>query len=73
MNLAFVLLGALAALAGVALLVSALRRRGDANAAKPTAMLIGGMMLAAFGMLIAGFAIGYSTAEPLDLNAAVAP
>lgn len=73
MNLGFVILGALAALAGFALLLSALRRRGDADAAKPTAMLIGGMMLTAFGLLIAGFAIGYATSEPLDLNASVTP
>jgi hypothetical protein len=31
-------------------------------------MLIGGMMLTAFGIVIAGFAIAYNAAAPLDLN-----
>jgi hypothetical protein len=32
-------------------------------------MLIGGMMAAAFGIVLAGFAIAYNAAAPLDLNA----
>ena len=71
MNLAFVILGAIAALAGTGVLVHAIRNRGDGEDPRTTMLLIAGMMLAAFGVLIAGFAIGYSTAEPLDLNAAV--
>ena len=34
-------------------------------------LLIAGMMLTAFGMLLAGLAIGYTTARPLDLNTEV--
>ena len=33
-------------------------------------MLIGGMMLTAFGLILGGFAIAYATTEPLDLNSA---
>ena len=52
----FVILGAVAALAGIGLVVAAIR--GGANASpRNTAMLIGGMMLNAFGIVIAGFAI----------------
>jgi len=35
-------------------------------------MLIGGMMATAFGIVIAGFAIAYQRAAPLDLNAGTA-
>jgi hypothetical protein len=35
-------------------------------------MLIGGMMMTAFGLVIGGFAIAYQRAAPLDLNAAAA-
>jgi uncharacterized membrane protein len=64
-NLAFVILGALAALLGLVLLVAGIRgHAGDSP--KATVKLIAGMMLAAFGLLIAGFAIGYSRAEPLE-------
>jgi hypothetical protein len=65
-NLTFVFLGAIAALAGLALLVAGIRGRPGENP-KATAKLIGGMMLAAFGILIAGFSIGYSRAEPLEI------
>ena len=65
MNLAFVILGAIAALAGLAVLVAGIRGR-PGESPRATAQLIGGMMLAAFGLLIAGFAIGYDAAEPLE-------
>ena len=71
MNLLFVILGVIAALAGAVLMAKALRGRGDANAPRPTAQLIAGMMLLAFGLLLGGFAIGFATSEPLDLNAPV--
>lgn len=64
-----VILGALAALAGIGVLIHAIRNRGDGNDPKMNVLLIAGMMLTAFGLLIAGFSIGYSSAEPLDLNA----
>ena len=63
----FIALGALALLAGVAMVVTAIR--GPVGE-QPTsaAMLIGGMMLTAFGLFLGGFAIAYQNAAPLDLN-----
>ena len=66
---AFVILGAAAAVIGVALLVIAIRRHGE-QSPKHVAMLIGAMMLTAFGIVLAGFAIVYQRAAPLALNAA---
>ena len=63
----FIFLGIIAALIGVVLLVNAIR--GGVHTPRNAAMLIGGMMLAAFGIVISGFAIAYQRAEPLDLNA----
>ena len=67
----FVILGAIALVAGVATLVTGIRRGPDASP-RNRAMLIGGMMLAAFGLVIGGFAIAYQTAAPLNLNASSA-
>ena len=64
----FIALGAVAGLAGLALLVTAIRHQGERQP-KYAAMLIGGMMMTAFGIIIAGFAIAYQRAAPLDLNA----
>ena len=71
-NLVFTLAGAAALLLGlVTLLRPALIRRligaKDSEPAK-SGLLIAGMMLAAFGLLLAGFAIGFTTARPLDMN-----
>jgi Ca2+/H+ antiporter len=63
----FVPLGAVALLAGLALLVTGVRKH-QAQHPKHVAMLIGGMMLTAFGLVLAGFAIAYEIASPLDLN-----
>jgi Ca2+/H+ antiporter len=63
----FVPLGAVALLAGLALLVTGVRKH-QAQHPKHVAMLIGGMMLTAFGLVLAGFAIAYKTVSPLDLN-----
>ncbi len=60
-------LGAVALLAGLALLVTGVRKH-QAQHPKHVAMLIGGMMLTAFGLVLAGFSIAYETASPLDLN-----
>jgi uncharacterized YccA/Bax inhibitor family protein len=65
-----IILGAAAGLLGAAIFVAAMRRRGDRDAAKPTAMLIAGMMLTAFGLLLAGFAVGFATSEPLASGSA---
>ena len=65
MTLAYIILGAVAALVGLAMLVAGIRGHAAENP-KATVKLIAGMMLAAFGILLAGFAIGYETAEPLE-------
>jgi uncharacterized membrane protein len=67
MNIGFVILGAIAALVGTVLLVGGIRGRAAENP-KAAAKLIGGMMLAAFGLLIAGFAIGYARTAPLEAS-----
>ena len=64
MSWATVILGALTALAGVALLVAGIRG-GAGDNPKATVKLMGGMMLTAFGILIAGFTIGFASADPL--------
>ena len=64
-NILFVAVGAIAVLGGLATLVTALRRH-RANHPAGVAMLIGGMMVTAFGLLLTGFAIAYTTAGPLD-------
>jgi hypothetical protein len=68
---ALVILGIIAALAGASFVVLGISRGPDA-APRNMVMLIGGMMLAAFGIVIAGFAIVYSNTAPLDLNAGAA-
>jgi len=67
----FIPLGAAALIGGLALLVTGIRKH-KAQHPKHVAMLIGGMMLTAFGLVIAGFAIAYQNAAPLDLNAGAA-
>ena len=64
----FIAIGALFLVVGLCLLVVALR--GDRTRPRTVAMLIGGMMATAFGLLLGGFAIAYQTAPPLDLNGA---
>ncbi|NUR44786.1 MAG: hypothetical protein HOP91_01315 [Sphingomonas sp.] len=67
----FVFIGAIALLVGLSLLVTGIRKH-KAQQPRHIAMLIGGMMMTAFGLLMAGFAIAYQNAAPLDLNAGVA-
>ncbi len=68
---AFIILGVLAATVGLALLVTAIRHQSEQQP-RYAAMLIGGMMMTAFGIVIAGFAIAYQRTAPLDLNAGAA-
>jgi drug/metabolite transporter (DMT)-like permease len=68
---AFTIIGAIAAVVGLALLVTAIRHQSEQRP-RYAAMLIGGMMMTAFGLVIAGFAIAYQRAAPLDLNAGAA-
>ena len=62
------MIGAIALVAGLALLVTGIRNH-EAQQPRHVAMLIGGMMMTAFGLVLAGFAIAYKSAAPLDLNA----
>ncbi|HZU51956.1 MAG TPA: hypothetical protein VE968_08805 [Sphingomicrobium sp.] len=71
MMTAFVIIGVIAALCGASFVFAAIRRGPDA-APGNMVMLIGGMMLTAFGIVIAGFAIVYSNTAPLNLNAGAA-
>jgi hypothetical protein len=66
----FVPSGTIAAIAGIAIVVRAIRGRGDGDDPRNNAMMIGGTMLTAFGVVLAGFAIAYNSTAPLDLNAA---
>jgi len=63
----FIPLGAAALIGGLSLLVTGIGKH-KAQHPKHVAMLIGGMMLTAFGLVIAGFAIAYENAAPLDLD-----
>lgn len=67
MMTAFIIIGAFAAIFGIGLVFTGIRRGPDAEP-KNMAMLIGGMMLTAFGIVIAGFSIVYNDTAPLDLN-----
>ena len=67
-NILFLALGSLSLLLGLGMLAVALRNHRRDHP-KGVAMLIVGMMVTAFGLLLAGFAIAYATSEPLDLNA----
>jgi hypothetical protein len=67
----FVVIGIVAALAGTLLVVTGIRRGPDASP-RNMVMLIGGMMMTAFGIVISGFAIVYTNTAPLALNAGAA-
>lgn len=71
-NILFVVLGGLSALLGALTLWAALRGR-PGESKRSTAQLIGGMMLLAFGLVLAGFAIAYATTEPYEFNEGAAP
>lgn len=64
----FIVLGVFAVLLGGTLTAIAIRHQKQ-QLPRHAAMLIGGMMLTAFGLVIAGFAIAYNHTAPLDLNA----
>jgi uncharacterized membrane protein YuzA (DUF378 family) len=74
-NLLFTIAGIGALVAGLVTLLrpSLIRALFGMKASEPAkyGLLIAGMMLAAFGTLLAGFAIGYSTTKPLDMNIAI--
>ena len=62
LNVLFVAIGALSLIAGLTVMLLALRHHRREQP-KGVAMLIGGMMATAFGLLMAGFAIAYSTGK----------
>lgn len=62
----FIVLGATVAIAGLAVLVAGLK--SPVGEPRRSAMMIGGTMATAFGVVIAGFAIAYESAPPLDLG-----
>jgi len=64
-TLIFMIVGPIAILAGVAMMIFAIRG-GVGENPKSTAMLIAGMMAAAFGTLLTAFAIG-NAAGPATL------
>lgn len=64
----FIIVGALFFIVGLVLLVTAIRHQSEQQP-RYAAMLIGGMMMTAFGLVLAGFAIAYQRAAPLDFNA----
>ena len=64
----FIVIGVIAVLVGGTLLAIAIRHSREQRP-RHAAMLIGGMMLTAFGLVIAGFAIAYQRTAPLDLSA----
>jgi hypothetical protein len=68
-NILFVVVGVLAGLIGLGMLIAALRGR-PGESKKSTGLMIAGMMVLAFGLILAGFAIAYATTEPYDFNQA---
>ena len=63
----FLVLGLVSLVAGLAVMIVALTRHDRAHP-QGVAMLIGGMMATAFGLLMGGFAIGYALSAPAALN-----
>ena len=61
----FIILGPIAMLAGIAMMIAAIRG-GVGQDPRSTAMLIAGMMATAFGLLLTAFAIG--TAGPATIS-----
>ena len=72
MSAAYLAVGLIALLAGLAVLATALRKRGDSDNPKAAAMLIAGMMVATFGLLLCAFWIAFATGAPANLNAEAA-
>ncbi len=75
-NLIFTLVGAIVLIAGLVTLLrpSLVRAMLGIKASEPAThgLLIAGMMMTAFGLLLGGFAIGYATTKPLNLNSETA-
>lgn len=61
LSILYLVVGVLALLAGLAMLGKALKRRGEPDNPRATAMLIAGMMVATFGLLMSAFWIAFAT------------
>ncbi|RIX32282.1 hypothetical protein [Sphingomonas edaphi] len=61
LSILYLVIGAFALLAGLAMLGKALKRRGEPDNPRATAMLIAGMMVATFGLLMSAFWIAFAT------------
>lgn len=61
LSILYLVIGAFALLAGLAMLGKALKRRGEPDNPRATAMLIAGMMVATFGLLMSSFWIAFAT------------
>ena len=61
LSILYLVVGAIALLAGLVIIAIAMKNRGDAHDPKATAMLIGGMMVATFGLLMSAFWIAFAT------------
>ena len=68
-NILFIVLGAIAAVAGVGMLLTAIRGQ-PGERPRHTILLIAGMMATAFGMLMIAFAVTAATARPLSYGGA---
>jgi uncharacterized membrane protein HdeD (DUF308 family) len=66
-NILFTVVGVIAFLVGLGMLVTAIRSGVDERP-RNQGLLIAGMMLTAFGLVLAGFAIGYATTKPLTFE-----
>ena len=67
-NILFIIVGAIATLAGLLMLFAALRRGRVGESRRSTGLLIAGMMALAFGLILGGFAIAYVTTDPYEFN-----
>jgi len=72
MSILYIIVGAIAFLAGLTMLGLALRKRGDSENPRAAAMLIAGMMVTTFGLLLCAFWIAFATGAPASANAEAA-
>ena len=69
LSILYLIVGVAALLIGGAMLGQALRRRGEPDNPRATAMLIAGMMIMTFGLLLSAFWIAFATGGPANLTA----
>ena len=69
LSILYLIVGGLALFTGLVIVGMALRHRGEHDNPRATAMLIGGMMAATFGLLMCAFWIAFATGGPANLTA----